>query len=218
LRHFVQTESEIMGSDPAALAMMCIAGAGGAIHHQTRLHMAKNSDWYVRPALWVMIVGDSGHGKTNIINAAFAPLEQLEKRLYAEYKNAPVCILKNTIEQPPPPPEPRRFIAMDVTIEKVGEMLSKQDSGLIFKVDEIAGWIGGMDRYGGKGTTARAQWLQSFDGGYFCVDRIGRESDRIANYSVSVVGGIQPKRLAEFRGVNQRRTSATIHANHVAMV
>jgi hypothetical protein len=58
-----------------------------------------------------------------------------------------------------------------------------------------------MDRYGGKGTTARAHWLQSFDGGYFCVDRIGRESDRIANYSVSVVGGIQPRRLAEFKGL-----------------
>jgi hypothetical protein len=92
-----------------------------------------------------MIFGDSGHGKTNIINAAFAPLEQVEKRLYAEYKNAPICILKNSIDQPPPPPEPRRFLAMDVTIEKVGEMLSKQDSVLYSRSTKLragsAEWI-----------------------------------------------------------------------------
>jgi Protein of unknown function (DUF3987) len=39
--------------------------------------------------------------------------------------------------------------------------------------------------------------LQAYDGGYFTVDRINRGEIFIENLSVSIIGGIQPARLAE---------------------
>jgi hypothetical protein len=56
-----------------------------------------------------------------------------------------------------------------------------------------------MERYSGKGGGAsdRAFWLQAYDGGRYTIDRIGRGEKHVANLSVSLIGGIQPERLAE---------------------
>jgi hypothetical protein len=44
-------------------------------------------------------------------------------------------------------------------------------------------------------------WLQAFDGGPYHVDRIKRGETYIRNLSVSLLGGIQPARLAELHGL-----------------
>ena len=81
----------------------------------------------------------------------------------------------------------------------MGEILSEQDRGVLELRDEIAGWIGGMEKYsGGSGLADRAFWLQTYDGGPYSVDRIKGER-HVNNLSVSLIGGIQPERLAELK-------------------
>jgi hypothetical protein len=93
-------------------------------------------------------------------------------------------------------------VVSDTTIEKLGEILSRYDRGLLVKRDEFSGWIGAMEKYGGKGSGAdRAFWLRSFDGGSYTIDRVNRGSLRVRNLSVSLIGGIQPARLAELHGL-----------------
>ena len=60
-----------------------------------------------------------------------------------------------------------------------------------------------MEKYGNQRASAadRAFYLQSFDGGPYTVDRLGRGEVRIRNLSVSFIGGIQPARLAELHGL-----------------
>jgi len=105
--------------------------------------------------------------------------------------------------KPPAPPKPPRFVTSDATTEKLGEILSRYDRGVLVKRDEFSGWIGSMEKYGGaKGAGAdRAFWLQAFNGGPYTIDRIGRGELRVKNLSVSLIGGIQPARLAELHGL-----------------
>ena len=61
-----------------------------------------------------------------------------------------------------------------------------------------------MEKYGGttKGAGAnRAFWLKAYDGGPYVVDRIQRGENFVENLSVSLIGGVQPKRLAELHGL-----------------
>ena len=100
------------------------------------------------------------------------------------------------------PQKPDRYVMWDVTVEKLGQVLSqnKEHQGLLVKRDEIAGWIGTMEKYsgGGKGAAAdRGFWLKAFDGGGYSVDRIGRGDNWIPNLSIGIIGGIQQNRLAE---------------------
>src|SRR5262249_51986948 len=76
--------------------------------------------------------------------------------------------------------------------------------GLLVKRDEIAGWIGAMEKYSNSSRGAAADrgfWLQSFDGGPFTVDRIPRGELHLPNLSASLLGGIQPARLAQIHGL-----------------
>ena len=98
------------------------------------------------------------------------------------------------------PAKPTRYLFNDITTEKLGEILARQDRGALVEADEVSGWIGAMDKYngGGRGSAAdRAFWLQAYNGGYKTIDRLGRGEIFISNLCVSFLGGIQPARLTE---------------------
>src|SRR5689334_2996502 len=64
--------------------------------------------------------------------------------------------------------------------------------------DELAGWLGDHDRYGGHGGD-RAFFLECWNGGAFIVDRVKHRGDpiRIARAALAIVGGMQPDRLRQ---------------------
>ncbi len=94
------------------------------------------------------------------------------------------------------PPEPRIVVA-DATIEKLGELLNENPRGLLMARDELTGWLASLDREGHE--CDRSFWLECWNGtGPFVTDRIGRGTIRIEACAVSVLGGIQPGKLAEY--------------------
>lgn len=94
------------------------------------------------------------------------------------------------------PAEPRIVVA-DATIEKLGELLNENPRGLLMVRDELTGWLASLDREGHE--CDRSFWLECWNGtGSFVVDRIGRGTVRIEACAVSVLGGIQPGKLAEY--------------------
>ncbi|GAB1407228.1 hypothetical protein MASR1M8_11470 [Thermomonas brevis] len=95
-----------------------------------------------------------------------------------------------------PPPEPR-LTTNDATVPKVGELLNANPRGLLLYRDELAGWLAGLDREGCEGD--RAFWLECWNGsGGFTVDRIGRGTIRVEACAVSILGGMQPGKLATY--------------------
>lgn len=95
-----------------------------------------------------------------------------------------------------PPSEPR-IVVNDATVEKLGELLNANPRGLMQFRDELAGWLANLDREGRE--SDRAFWLECWNGtGTFTVDRIGRGTVRIEACAVSILGGMQPGKLAEY--------------------
>ena len=111
---------------------------------------------------------------------------------------------KPQVIKQPPPPKPARGIINDATPEKVAEILSRDPRGSLMVHDELAGWLDGFERYN-AGASARALFLSCWNGGHFLKDRVGKgKTDldaeiRIDNLALSILGGIQPDRLAKTR-------------------
>ena len=90
----------------------------------------------------------------------------------------------------------------DTTVEAAQEVLKDTPDGVLCYQDELSGWFGAMEKYsaGKGGAKDRAFWLESYNGGPYALNRIGRGSSYIENLSISLLGGIQPERIREIAG------------------
>jgi hypothetical protein len=92
-------------------------------------------------------------------------------------------------------PARKRLLTNDGTVAKIGELLSQNPNGLLVVRDELAGLIASLSREDGQ--SDRAFYLECYNGnGRFTFDRIGRGTVEIEACCLSLVGGIQPARLA----------------------
>jgi Protein of unknown function (DUF3987)/Bifunctional DNA primase/polymerase, N-terminal len=201
LRRFVDYLSTSTGGDPSACAMAALACCSGALDQEFSLKMKRTGDWYVRPRLWVMLVGSPSTKKTPIVSSCIRPIRSWEsvgvkqyQKDFGRWKDDK----DGGVKGEPEPKKPTRYLLNQVTSEKLGEILSRQDRGIMVEQDEISGWIGAMEKYGGKGASAdRGFWLSAFNGGPVTVDRLGRGETFVNNLAVAFVGGVQPDRLME---------------------
>jgi Protein of unknown function (DUF3987) len=96
--------------------------------------------------------------------------------------------------QPKAPTKSRLWI-VDATTEKVARILGENPRGLISFRDELAGLLGGFDRYGGSGSD-RAFWIEAYGGRPYRYDRVSlNEPIDIPFCAVSLIGTLQPDRL-----------------------
>ena len=124
------------------------------------------------------------------------------QRAMAEYNR-----LSKEEKQKKEPPKQTRLAMQDTTIEAAQEILKDSPDGVLLYQDELSGWFGSMDKYSSARGAAkdRAFWLQSYNGGPYTVNRIGRGSLLIPNLSVS-----HPRRHpARDRSASLPRTATT---------
>jgi hypothetical protein len=202
---YVETHSIVVGCDPSALAIVCLANFSAALDHRFALKIMRNGSWWSSPRLWVLLVGDPSRKKTPIMKVAFSELEACQSALRDRYEQELAAYKESKDEAASEPAKPPRFITMDVTIEKLGDILSRQGrAGILIWRDEVAGWVGSMEKYSGrasKGTADRAFWLQAYDGGSYIIARVTRGEIHVENLSATIAGAIQPARLAELHGL-----------------
>lgn len=204
LRDYVANQAEVIGCDKSALAMSTLCAISGAISHEMKLRMNHHDDTFkVSPCLWVLLVGDPGIQKSPIISSVIAPLvkrQREEMRAYLDDLRAwEEC---KSDDKGPRPIEPPGYLIFDTTPEALCAKLSLSRRGIFTIADELSGLLGQMERYGGGSSASRATWLLARNGGYFQTSRITRRSDVVENLSSSLLGGIQPKRLAEIPGLD----------------
>jgi hypothetical protein len=208
LREYTRVMADAFGCDPAAIAMSALTALSGAITHETKLIMnAADDNFKVSPCLWVLLVAASAEKKTPVFTATTAPLLKIEREEFAGYQK-----LHDEWEEEkkrdkdacgPEPPPPTPIVHNDSTIEALGIDLASNPRGALTLRDEFVGWLGQMERYGGAGSAAadRAAWLQARTGGPHRVGRVTRKGGLIANLSSSLLGGVQPQKLAEIKGL-----------------
>ncbi|MCA3657926.1 MAG: DUF3987 domain-containing protein [Methylobacterium sp.] len=199
IERFATGQSSIMGACRNALAMAAFAALSGAVDHRTSLRLMRNGEWTASPRLWTLLAGPPSSKKTPIMSAALAPLKRLEARRQKAWRDECARVPEGVQK----PKQPERYLAGNTTTEALAAILARQDRGILVEHDEIAAWIGGMEKYnnGGGGAADRAFWLEAFNGASFSVDRVTRPSISVENLSASIIGGIQPARLAELQGL-----------------
>jgi hypothetical protein len=208
--------------DYVGTALLCLTGTALG---NSRWPAVRNG-WSEPPILWAGLVGNPGQAKTPCMKAAQALIRRGEFALAAGFedrfrdferrkhtaaaldeewqakvktaiKNGGLVPDKPSAADPPKPPVRPRLVVTDATVEKLAQLAGGLPRGLLLCREELAGWWGGFDRYGGGGSD-RSFFLEGFDGGPYAVDRVkNAEPLHIRNLTIGVLGGVQPDRLAE---------------------
>ena len=225
---WIDGAAEVKNAPPDYVALGLLATAGSLLGNNR--WAAPWSGWAEPPVIWGAIIGDPSASKSPALDAVFAPLNAVERALAQKYQadheayeqqaeiagiiqaqwqeDARKAIKKG--EEPPekpstinagePPVRPRLRVS-DVTTEKLAAIIRDQWRGLLLYRDELSGWIGNLDKYGGGGD--RPFWLEAYGGRSYWVERQKHPIPiNVEHLTVGVVGGIQPDRLASllFRG------------------
>ncbi|EED35856.1 conserved hypothetical protein [Luminiphilus syltensis NOR5-1B] len=223
---FVTTSAERMQIPPDYLAVAAVAVAAGILGGKVGIHPKQLDPWLVVATVWAGLVGGPSTMKSATLSAAKKPLEDMETELAAEFETAvkrhafqaevaeleekearekakelykkdpdKAFQLLDEAEFDVPAPVLRRLCVNDATIEKLGEIMRDNPNGLILIRDELSGWLAKLADEDHQGE--RAYYLECFEGqNPFVWDRIGRGTVRIERCILSILGGIQPSKLA----------------------
>ena len=186
--------------DPTALGFATIAACAMAASDNVRVRI--NETWLERACLWVALYGESGTGKSPVINAAAAPLEALSAKQSEDYAikkadwGARKIADKNADLGPEPEREPR-LLSHDATPAAASEVLKTTDHGIGIINDELSTVLASLDNArDSKHATERGPMLKLYDGGRNEIDRVMRGSVIVANWSASILGGVTTDLLA----------------------
>lgn len=225
ISRFAFDQAEVKGTAPEIIAMTCLSAAAAAIHDGfVIIPKPDEPRWQERACLWTMIVADPGSKKTPGMSAALGVLrgidddmsrkyahdfrgfldderihkltqKEIDKRKAKAAAGETVGLDEENAKAPAKPNQERIFIS-DATIEKVAELCMDNPRGLCLYRDELSGWFGSMDAYTKGGQTKdRPKWLEAYNGGSMTVDRIGRGTQYIENWSIGVIGSIQQDKI-----------------------
>jgi hypothetical protein len=196
LEELARVQGALMGVDPGGLATSALAVCAAAIPDSITLRMKRHDPSWVESArIWVVLAGEPAIKKTPIIRVAAGPLAALDVKLARQhYADLAKHEALPKEERPKSPPKRSQLRVEDTTTEAVQETMRDNTEGLLCLQDELSGFFGRMEAYSGaKGASKdRSFWLQSFNGGNYPVQRIGRGSFLIENNSISLLGCIQP--------------------------
>lgn len=212
LREFVMEQSALTGTDTTVVGLSCLVGCAAAIDDNFRLQPKTHDTTWTEPArLWGAIVGDPSSKKSPGIMKAMGPLRKIENRLAMEYQDLKTAWddefraweKNRSKDKGPPPTKPRmpRLMVDDATVEALSDILVDNPQGILSFRDELSGWFGSMDVYGKSGSSKdRALWLEAYNGGGKRIDRVTRGHLFVPNWSISVLGGIQPDVFSKIAG------------------
>lgn len=211
-------QGELVGVEPAMIAIPALVACAAALHDGVQLQVKRHeTGWRESARLWCAVVGNPSIKKSPSIAKAISRVRKINADLADDnqktiakhaaemeaYKDAKKEA-KKTGEHVKAPEQPQlhRLVVQDTTVEAMSEVLKDNPRGVLCLQDELSGWFGAMDAYsGGKaGGKDRAHWLETYNGGGRTVDRVMRGSINIPNWSVCMIGGIQPdaiRRIAQ---------------------
>jgi hypothetical protein len=224
-RTWLNETAETSGA-PVDYVFSALLAIGSAALGNARRVMPRGG-WIEPPHLWFALVGNPSSGKTPALAPFIEAAKEIERTEEPAHRDALAFnardveaakaadetwksevkeAVKNRRLPPdrPPaamapeaPPSPRLLLA-DATTEVICRILAGNPKGLALVRDELAGLIGGFDRYSGSGAD-RGFYLEAWNGGRHIVDRVklGDKPLSIPFASLAIVGGIQPDRLAE---------------------
>ncbi len=199
IEQFALENSAQIGADAAGFAMSAIAACSAVITDRITLKPKVNENWTQSARIWVMLIGKPSTRKSTMLRQATGAIKKMDAAMLregnkklAEWQDGGGS--KSGELRPPCP----RLRIEDTTTEAAQEIMRDSPDGLLVLQDEMKGFFGRIEKYGGKGGGAdKSFWLQTYEGGQYAVNRIGRGAYIIDNLSATILGGIQPGPLRE---------------------
>ena len=100
---------------------------------------------------------------------------------------------------------PSQIVVADATLEALADVVAGNPRGVILWRDELAAWLANLGRYANGGSD-RAHWLEAWAAAGVTVNRRSRNQPlHLRKFPVSVIGSIQPDRLADALSGRRRR-------------
>ncbi len=97
----------------------------------------------------------------------------------------------------PKTPVRKRFKTNDITVEKLGILLTENPKGLLVYRDELIGLLKTWEKNGHEGD--RAYFMEAWNGtSSYSTDRVSRETNDAENICVSIFGTTQPDKLISY--------------------
>lgn len=158
----------------------------------------------LKPVKWLEIAAKEEY-EAAVAEAEAAKLvgglrkKDAEREIRKQLKNPDEAhrLARESIADAAAEPARKRYLVNDSTVEKLGEILNQNPSGVIVYRDELIGLLKSLDKEGQEG--ARSFFLEAWNGtGRYTFDRIGRGTIDIEAATVSIIGGIQPGPLGQY--------------------
>lgn len=228
LRPWAQDICERVQCPPDFVGAGIMASLAAVIGRKVGIRPQARTDWTEVPNLWALVVGRPGVLKSPALEEALAPLKRLIAQAkdkhagaFADYKkNQSVAKLRaeagekaarqKLAKDPgadvsellsvdePDAPTLKRYKANDTSAASLGELLRQNSNGLLVYRDELVSLLKGLDRE--DQAEGRGFYLTAWNGNSpYTFDRIGRGLNlNIEAVCLSILGGTQPGRLAEY--------------------
>lgn len=197
-----------MGCDPKIPAFAALVTCAAMLPDGFTLRpKARDYTWKESARLWVALVGPPSSKKSPPIAAVIAATQEIQKRAYntfqkhsSEWEQRAAEAKKDKLPEPKKPTL-ARVIVGDATTEALVTVCKDNSDGVLVVHDELTGFFGAMDAYRQNGATKdRSLWLQTYNGGAFMVDRVGKGATYVPNLSACMLGGIQPDPMRRIAG------------------
>ena len=157
-------------------------------------HVLIKGTWQSSPALFMMLVGRPGTGKTPPLMFAYRPLrKQDEERLYQYQRDLDIYLSSigsadvNDMKRP----KYQKTVISDTTIEGLIQQHGNNPRGVACVVDEIIGLFKSVERYG-KGSNLIETFLSAYSGE--AIDVIRKTDPRpvyIKRPCINIIGSVQ---------------------------
>lgn len=182
------------------IATSMLSAVATALGNSFRIHI--KGGWYSNAALYFILVGRPGLGKTPPLEAAFRPIrkrdcEQLEKfktemAAYQDAKDKRGKEEGKDLEKP----VLSRTIVSDFTPEALMVSHYNTPRGIVILVDEIMGMFNSANRY--NNGQLIEQLLTAWSGGAIDIVRVSNPIPiHIENPCINIIGTTQPMRMFE---------------------
>ena len=152
IEEYAFTMGEMMGADPAGLAMAALTVCGAVISDHITLQMKRHSvSWRECTRLWAALVGLPSSKKTPTMTAAARPLRKLDREMFRQFQFEQNKYKERSAEERKgvEPPLQKRLCLEDATIEAAQEVLIGSPGGVLLYQDELSGFFGAMDEHWG---------------------------------------------------------------------
>ncbi len=176
-RHIIQETNEKLLFPIDYIASSILYAVSVSIGNS--LSVKVKEGWTEHCTLWLALVGRPGTNKSHPFSFALEPLWVKQNEFFKEYKQKLIefertnalakeekqieKIIENVL------PRCRRFILQDFTIESMAEKHNENPRGLGIVVDELATWLGNMNKY--SGGSDQEVWLSTWSRKSLLIDR-----------------------------------------------